>query len=58
MIVVFDEVNILFHFNIILKHTGTSSTKKKYYINLISENKTDLTNNVFWDALFWIKLCI
>ena len=27
--VVFDEVYILFHFNIILKHNGVSSTKKK-----------------------------
>jgi hypothetical protein len=27
-IVVFDEVYILFHFNIILKHNGISSTKK------------------------------
>jgi len=26
-IVVFDEVYILFHFNIILKHNGISSTK-------------------------------
>ena len=35
-----------------------SSTKKKRYINLISENKTDLTNNVFWDALYWLYLYI
>jgi len=28
-IVVFDEVYILFSFNIILKHNGMSSTKKK-----------------------------
>ena len=28
-IVVFDEAYILFHFNIILKHNGMSSTKKK-----------------------------
>ena len=28
-IVVFDEVHILFHFNIILQHTGMSSTKIK-----------------------------
>jgi hypothetical protein len=27
---VFDEVYILFHFNIIFKHKGMSSTKKKY----------------------------
>ena len=50
----FDEIYTLFHFNIILKHNGMSSTKKKRYINLISENKTDLTNNVFWDALYWL----
>jgi len=29
-ILVFDEVHILFHFNIILKHNGVSSTKKRY----------------------------
>ena len=29
-IVVFDEVYILFNFNIILKHNGMSSTKKRY----------------------------
>jgi len=29
-IVVFDEVYILFHFNITLKHDGMSSTKKNY----------------------------
>jgi hypothetical protein len=28
--VVFDEVYILFRFNIILKHNGMSSTKKRY----------------------------
>jgi len=30
-IVVFDEVYILFHFNIILKHNGMSSTKITHY---------------------------
>jgi len=30
-IVMFDEVYILFHFNIILKHKGMSSTKKIHY---------------------------
>jgi hypothetical protein len=29
-IVVLDEVYILFHFNIILKHNGMSSTKTKF----------------------------
>ena len=34
--VVFDEVRILFHFNIILKHNGVSSTKKKNIASCLS----------------------
>jgi hypothetical protein len=34
----------------------SASGRRTRYIYLLSENKTDLTNNVFWDALYWIKL--
>ena len=42
-IVVFEEVYILFHFNIILKHNGMSSTKTKFgCISSTSNFKTNL----------------
>jgi len=34
-IVVFDEVYTLFHFNIILKHNGMSSTKTKKKVKAV-----------------------
>ena len=41
--VVFEEVYILFHFNIILLHNGMSSTKTEFgFINIMSNFKTNL----------------